>query len=398
MSYELLIQNAHVIDPAQNWDGVADIAIQNGVIAAFGPKLDTTGCTDIRDAGGLYLSPGLIDLHGHWYEGGLYGINAEYGLNHGVTTAVDAGTTGFANFPEFRRKTIDQSRAHLLAFVHISCMGLHTPFAEELLNLAYAKPDETAAVIEKHRDRAVGVKIRIGSMSGNHSKAALQIAVAAAEMSDVPLMVHISTGADEKEVLEMLRPGDVLTHCFHGRNNRIFTNDQSGLIPQLKLARERGVWFDIGHGCGSFSWDSAQKAFEHHFYPDSISTDLHRYCVGDPFLITLPQVMSKFLALGMSLKEVILKTTLTPARILGREKYLGHLRPGAQADLFLFAVRHGEFEFLDTHLRVRKGNQLIEPRLIIRNGKAYHPGDFPVEFRDLYACDQPVFDFIKKSA
>src|SRR5262245_8577917 len=255
MSYELLIQNAHVIDPAQTWNGVADIGVSGGVVAGFGPKLDPAGSRAVRDARGLYLSPGLSDLHGQWYEGGLYGSNAEIGLNHGVTTPVDAGTAGFANFPEFRRTTINQSRANILAFVHVSSLGLHAPFAEELLNLAYAKPIETAAVIDRHRDRAVGVKVRIGAMTGNHGAQALDMALEAAEMARVPLMVHISTGADEKEVLERLRHGDILTHCFHGRTNRIFTDDAAGLIPQLKMARERGVWFDIGHGCGSFSWE-----------------------------------------------------------------------------------------------------------------------------------------------
>src|SRR6266850_3355464 len=398
MSYELLIQNGHVIDPAQNWDGPADVAVNGGVVAAFGPRLDPAGCPDVRDARGLYLSPGLIDLHGHWYEAGLYGINAEFGLNHGVTTAVDAGTAGFANFPEFRRTAMDHSRANLLGFVHISCLGLHAPFAEELLNLAYAKPVETAAVIERHRDRAVGVKVRIGAMTGDHGGAALDMALEAAEMARVPLMVHVSKGANEREILDRLRPGDILTHCFHGRSNGIFTDSEEGMIPQLKLARERGVWFDIGHGCGSFSWESAQKAFEHHFYPDTISTDLHRYCVGDPFCLTLPLVMSKFLCLGMSLADVISKTTLAPARAIGREALIGHLRPGAQADMLLFEVRNGEFQFLDTHLRHRKGTQLIEPRLVIRNGIPYEPGAFPVEFRELYECDKFVFDFVKSSA
>src|SRR5436190_335916 len=185
MSFELLIQNAHVIDPVQNWDGPAEVGVSGGKVAAFGPRLDATGCPDVRDARGSYLCPGLIDLHGHWYEGGLYGINAEFGLNHGVTTAVDAGTAGFANFPEFRRTVMDHSRANLLGFVHISCLGLHTPFAEELLNIAYARPHETAAVIERHRDRAVGVKVRIGAMTGDHGSAALEMALQAAELARV---------------------------------------------------------------------------------------------------------------------------------------------------------------------------------------------------------------------
>src|ERR1700722_5162859 len=144
--FDLLIRNGHIIDPAQDIDGVVDVGIRDGLIGAIGPALDAAGCIDVRDASGTYVCPGLVDLHGHWYEGGLYGINAEIGLNHGVTTAVDAGTTGFANFPEFRQTTIRTSRARILAFVHVSFMGLHGPFAEELVDLRYARPTETAMV------------------------------------------------------------------------------------------------------------------------------------------------------------------------------------------------------------------------------------------------------------
>ena len=262
MSYDLLLRNAHVIDPSQDWDGIADVGIEGNRIAGLGPGLDVAGCLDVRDLFGSHLCPGLIDLHGHWYEAGLYGINPEICLNHGVTTAVDAGTAGFANFPEFRRTVMETSRVDLLGFVHISCLGLHTPFAEELLNLNYARPVETAMVIDSHRPRAIGVKIRLGAMTGPHGDAALTQALEAARSSTSPLMVHISQGADERSVLERLRPGDILTHCFHGRGNRLIRSD-GGLISEVRVARERGLFFDVGHGCGSFSWETAQKAFEH---------------------------------------------------------------------------------------------------------------------------------------
>ena len=167
-AFDLLIRNGHVIDPAQNIDQIADVGIREGRIEQVGPNLSVSGCPDVRDASGTYVCAGLIDLHGHWYEGGLYGINAEFGLNHGVTTAVDAGTSGFSNFPTFRQTAIETSLARILAFVHISFMGLHAPFAEELMDLRYARPVETAMVIEQNRDRAVGVKVRLGAMTANH--------------------------------------------------------------------------------------------------------------------------------------------------------------------------------------------------------------------------------------
>jgi dihydroorotase len=301
---------------------------------------------------------------------------------------VDAGSTGYSNFPEFRRTIIDQCLTDVLAFIHISFMGLHAPYAEELIDLRYARPQETAAVIAKHPDRAVGVKLRVGSMTGNHGIAALDTALAAAGTAGVPLMVHISRGAEEPEILRRLRPGDILTHCFHGRGNGMI---EETVVPEVSEARGRGVLFDVGHGCGSFSWDTARRAFEHHFYPDTISTDLHRYSVSEPLCVTLPQVMSKMMCIGMSLEDVVLKTTAIPARALGREREIGTLAPGAQADILVFDVGAGDFSFTDTHLAVRRGSRKIVPELVIKRGQVRIPGSEKIRLRDLYESDMEVF-------
>ena len=275
---------------------------------------------------------------------------------------------------------------------HISFLGLQAPFAEELIDLRYARPEETAIVIERHIDVALGVKVRLGAMTANHGNRALDLALDAGRRANVPLMVHISAGADEKYVLDHLRPGDILTHCFHGRSNGMVANTAEGFIPQLRLARDRGVIFDIGHGCGSFSWETAHRAFEHHFYPDTISTDLHRYSVDAPWNVTLPQVMSKHLCLGMSLYDVVLKTTSAPARALCRENETGSLRVGSTADVLQFRVCQGDYSFTDTHQMIRRGERMIEPLLVIRSGNAYKPGDIPVTLRQLYPSDRAVFD------
>ncbi len=396
--FDLLIRNGHVIDPATGRNEIADVGIRNGVIAAVGPGLSDKGCPDTRDAAGSYVSPGWIDLHGHWYEASLYGVNAEIGLNHGVTTAVDAGTAGFANFPDFYATAIQRSRAHMLAFVHVSCMGLHTPFAEELLELRYARPEETAIVIEAHRDRAIGVKVRIGRMTGTHGNQALDLALEAANAVSLPLMVHISAGADERYILDALRPGDILTHCFHGKQNGMLSDDPAGFIPSVLRAREHGVIFDIGHGCGSFSWESARRAFEHHFWPDTISTDLHRYSIDDPWRVTMPLVMSKFLSLGMSIEDVVAKTTAAPARVLGRLGEIGSLTPGSIADVVQFGVKQGDFTFTDAALRTQKGDRMIEPQLVVRAGQPFKAGEIPCRLRPIYPCDQVVFDSVKVPA
>ena len=388
MPFDLLLTGAQVIDPARSLNQRADVGITDGRIAQIGPSLDSAGCRDVRDVAGKYVCPGLIDLHGHWYEGNLYGVDPLICLNHGVTTAVDAGSTGYANFPEFRRTVLDSCLTDVLAFVHISFMGLHAPYAEELLDLRYARPKETAAVIAKHPDRAVGVKLRIGAMTANHGLAALDQALSAAGDARVPLMVHISRGAEEAEILRRLRPGDILTHCFHGRANGMISGS---ILPEALEARNRGVIFDVGHGCGSFSWDTARKAFEHHFYPDTLSTDLHRYSAPEPLCVSLPQVMSQMLCLGMSLEDVILKTTAIPARVLNREQQIGNLASGAQADVLVFELKSGDFSFSDTHLKVRRGDRRVVPHLVIKSGRVHNPGSIPIKLRELYDSDMEVF-------
>lgn len=390
MNFDLWIRNGHVVDPSQNWDGPAEIGIRGGRIAAFGERLEGEGSASVYDAAGCYVSPGLIDLHGHWYEGSQFGINAELGLNSGVTTPVDAGTTGFVNFPEFRRTAIDPCEANLLAFIHVGCVGLPTAAIGELHDLRYARPIETAEMVNAHRDRAVGVKVRIGEATGGNE--AFDVALAAAQDAHARLMVHVSRGADEAYVLDRLRPGDILTHCFHGRGNRMV--DSRGWIPQVHEARARGVVFDVGHGCGSFSWETAQRGFEHHFYPDTLSTDLHRYNVGEPFWLTLPDVMSRFLCLGMSLRDAVAKTTAAPARVLGREKELGTLRPGAAGDVFIFRMLDGEFPLIDTHLQTRMGTKRIDPVATVRAGKSYPAGSIERPVRPLYEWDRFVFDMV----
>lgn len=392
MSFDLWIRNGHIIDPSQDWDGPGEIGIRGGRIVAFGASLPGYGSKEVHDATGCHVCPGLIDLHGHWYEGSLFGVNAELGLNSGVTTPVDAGTTGFTNFPEFRRTVIDRCDANLLAFIHVACAGLPIPTIGELLNPSYARPIETAAMVAEHRDRAVGVKVRVGEMTGDRGCQLFDLALSAAADAGAPIMVHVSRGADEAYILERLRPGDILTHCFHGRGNGMLNN--RGWIPQVHAARARGVCFDVGHGCGSFSWETARRGFEHHFYPDTLSTDLHRYNVDEPFWLTLPDVMSRFLCLGMSLRDAIAKTTVAPARVLGRDQEIGTLRTGAMGDVFLFRMLDGEFPFIDTHLETRIGTRRIEPVVTVRAGRRYLAGSVERPVRPLYECDRAVYDAV----
>ena len=199
-NFDLVLRNARVIDPSQNIDGVLDVGVSSGKIAAIGKSLGAGPASDVRDLSGKYLSPGLIDLHGHWYGGSTFGIDPAICLKTGVTTAVDAGTTGFLNFDEFRRDRLEASEVQLLAYLNISAIGIPAAVVGELFDIRYARPKETAALIEKHREVLLGVKVRIGErMSGANGKQALALSLEAAEATGVPMMVHFAKGADTPE-------------------------------------------------------------------------------------------------------------------------------------------------------------------------------------------------------
>jgi dihydroorotase len=397
MDYDLILRNGHVIDPSQRLNEILDLGIKNGLIAELAKSIVATPQTRQIDLTGKYVSPGLVDLHGHWFEGSCFGIDPHLCLNHGVTTVVDAGTTGFVNFPEFRRNRVDTARIQVLAFIHIGCLGIPTTLVGELDDLRYARPRETVAVIEANRDVTVGVKIREGSMTASHGLEALDLALQAGRETASPLMVHISQGAKTVDILSKLRPGDIVTHCFQGRGDGILAEPSQTLLPQVAEARRRGVIFDVGHGCGSFCWESARRAFEYAFFPDTISTDLHRFSVSR-WAIDLPTTLSKFLHLGMSLEEVILKSTWAPAKAIHRADQLGTLRKGTVADVFVFEIEEGEFEFEDTHLRVETGRRRLRPSLVVKSGEVIEAGSVQVKLRELYDCDREVLSWVEQTA
>lgn len=386
----LTLAGGRVLDPAQGIDGQFDLTIEDGLVSALsapGARPRVTG-EQVEDVEGLMIVPGLIDLHGHWYEGSPYGLDPRANLRGGVTTAVDAGTAGFSNFGEFRRHTIDPSLVRILAFVHVAAAGLVTTVVGELEDLRYARPREAAAIAHDHRDVVSGIKVRLGTGAcGANVDAALDAALEAAELAGTPLMAHIAEGANVRAALRRLRTGDVVTHAFTASGSGILAED-GRLLPEAHEARRRGVRFDVGHGCGSFSWATAARALDEGFGPDAISTDLHRYSIERP-VVDLPTTMSRYLALGLSLAEVVAAATLNPARILGRTD-LGSLRPGSAGDVTVLRIEDRPLDLADSNGIRRSVPTRLVPVLSIVGGSVHRAADVEVRLRPYVDADRKV--------
>jgi dihydroorotase len=379
MTYDLLLRGARVLDSTQELDDVRDIAIQDGRIAALAAHLDGPAREEI-DLRGKLLTPGWIDIHAHLYPGSTtWGIYADaLYLSTGVTTAVDAGSAGWANLQGYLDHVVAPARTQFLAFVHICGIGLTYGPLPELADMRYADPERTAFMIEHFAQHCVGVKVRQGEgqVEGNGVEP-LRLAVQAAAWADVPVMVHIGRGVPLPDVLALLRPRDIVTHCYQGTGDGIIGNDDT-LIAEAIEARKQGILFDVGHGGGSFDYGIAERALAQGFTSDVISTDLHAHSWDSP-VESLPETASKLLNLGVPLSNVVHQCTTAAAQAIGRDHELGTLKVGTVADLAAFDILEGEFEFSDVRGRVEKGQQKIEAFLTVRSGTPYRPADLRAE-------------------
>ena len=379
MTYDLVLKGGTVIDGAQGLNGMYDVAVHCEKIAAVEQQI-AEPARETVDLGGRILTPGWIDIHTHIYAGSTtWGIRADaLCLATGVTTVVDAGSPGWANFMGFRDYVAKPARTQVLTFVHISGIGLTYGPVGEMQDLRYADPQRTAYVIQRWPEVCVGVKVREGRHQvGDNGVAPLKLAVRAAELSNSRVMVHAGAGVPLPDVLGEVRPGDIVTHCYHGGGDTILGGEDI-VIPEVWAARERGVLFDLGHGGGSFLFEIARKALAQGFPSDVISTDLHVHSLNDP-VYSLPETASKLLNLGMELPEVVYQTTAAPAAAIGRDDELGTLKVGTVADLAAFEVQEGAFEFRDVGDNLEVGSRLIEPVLTVRKGKVYRPADLKEE-------------------
>ncbi len=385
----LVIHGGRVVDPGRGIDAPLDVHVREGRIEALVPPGAEPAAADamVLDAVGALVLPGLIDLHGHWYDASPYGVDPMASLRGGATCAVDAGTAGYANLGAFRRHVIERSPVRVLAFVHVAAAGLAASMVGELEDIRYARPRETAAVIRVNRDVVVGVKVRIGTGAcGVNSAAALERALEAAGLAEVPLMAHIADGADMARVLRALRPGDIVTHALTG-NFRGILDERGRVSADARAARRRGVLFDVGHGCGSFSWRVATRAIDEDFAPDTISTDLHRYSISHP-VVDLPTTMGKLRHLGMSEHEVVAAVTSRAAAALRRDD-VGSLAPGARADVTI--LRPGPSAALtDSEGVTRDVADPWRTDLAVVDGRVWRPAEIEVPLRPYVDADHEV--------
>jgi dihydroorotase len=373
MRYDLVLKGGHLLDPAAGVDARRDVAFASGRVAAVDADIPPGTARETVDVGGAYVTPGLIDLHAHAFLAGHdLGIETDpICAATGVTTLCDAGSTGAAHFTGLREYVMARAETRVLAFLHISAIGLSHLSIGEHAFLEYSDPDLAAGVAREHRDVVLGIKVREQvEVVGRHGLEPLRRGLQAAAAAGVPVIVHVNNPpAEYGDVLALLRPGDIVSHFFHGRGSGIL-DDRGRIKPAVQEARRRGVVFDVAHGRNHVSFPVVRKAFEQGFYPDTISSDLTR--PGRAGVVKdLPTTLSKFLSLGMPLGEVVRAATATPARAIGRSGDLGTLRAGAAGDAAVFVVEDGRFGYQDADGHALEGAMRWAPRLTVRAGRVW---------------------------
>ncbi len=372
-AYDLLIKNGHIIDPKNNIDAKMDIAVADGKIAKLATTISSNAAKKTIDATDLYIVPGLIDIHTHVFVGsradkfadGIYSVSADdFSFKSGVTTVVDAGTSGWRNFSLFKAQVIDKSQTRILAFLSIAGDGLSGKPTQE--NIDDMNADSAALTIKKNKDIIVGVKI--GHYEGT-DWGPFEKALAAGTQSNTPVLVecHLPQYSLEEQLRKM-RPGDIITHSFEQIDERMPVIDERGkLRPFVMAAQKKGVLFDVGHGGAGFWFNQAIPAFQQGFLPNTFGSDMHRFSVNAGMKSML-NIMSKYMAIGMTIKEVVTRATWNAAKSVKRDD-LGNLSEGSVADIAVLSTLKGNFGFMDAGGNRLQGKEKLEAELTVRAGK-----------------------------
>lgn len=382
--YDLLVKGGRVVDPAQKLSDYRDVALVGRKVTKVAADIPAAQARSVLDARGKIVTPGLIDIHVHVYDGvAPLGIPADPNcVAKGVTTAVDAGSSGAHTFPGLRKYVINVAETRIYALLNISVVGQSTLSTDnpwgELLDLRYANPKLAIRTIEQNRDVILGVKVRLtNNIAGDHDVQALKLAREAADAVGLPVMAHIGgTHSPLRDLLALLKKGDVITHSFRGDPGGIL-DERGRVLPEVRRAVSAGVHLDIGHGAGSFSFRTAEQALKQELLPGTISSDVHQFNFNGP-VFDLATTLSKFLHLGMTLEQVIERAATNPAHTFGFPEGLGTLREGAEADVAVFALEEGKFEFRDALGDLRVGSRKLSPVATVKGGKIYGSASIPV--------------------
>jgi dihydroorotase len=374
--YDLVIKGGRVIDPAQAVDGAFDVAFEGENVAAIAPSIPSDQASEVISASGLIVVPGLIDLHTHvWWGGSSLSVRPEpVARRSGATTLVDAGSAGPGNFHGFRELIIEPSPVRILPYLNISFAGIYafskTVMVGECADIRLLDARTCFEVASANRDLVVGIKVRVGrNTSEGLGNFPLEIAIDVAEELGLPVMAHIDfPPPTRRDMLDRLRPGDVLTHCFRPFPNAPVRRGE--IKPEMIRARERGIIFDIGHGMGGFGFASTRPMLEGGFMPDVISSDVHILCEHGP-AFDLLHSMNKLFGLGMPLEEVIAAATARPAAALRRTD-IGTLAKGAAGDAALFELTGGSFDYVDVMGERMRADRRLELRHIVKGGRLWH--------------------------
>jgi dihydroorotase len=378
MTFDLLLTGGDVVDPAAGFRGVMDIGIAGGKIAAVAPSLSANTALRTINVKGRLVTPGLVDIHAHvLINGHNMGIHTDhYCRSSGVTTLCDAGSAGSSNFEALRDMLDHHVRTRVRAFVNLSALGI-TGISRrgELSHFPYADPEGCARTITENPDLAIGVKLRFGpNLVWEYSAEPVKLARSTADMAGgVPMMMHITDSpVPLPELIAHMKPGDIVTHCYHGRSHGIMGQEKQLVLKEVIEAQRAGIVFDCAHGGNHFNFPLLEKALEQGFLPDTISTDLTLKTARQGPVWDLATTLTKFLHFGMPIEEIVHRATAAPARIMGYEGTVGTLKPGANADVAVFELRDGNFELHDCDGNVVTTKRRLQAQLTVKDGRVWY--------------------------